>query len=299
MVAALCTARLGSGSSSPSSKRIMKSTHSLGFLVRAAMTRRAFFAGQSIVGENLLHLAGFLVGNLFDLAFFAQALACVMLGVAAGGEISAETHGDGAGGDFGHAGDDHEAAVVHGAGNSGSQREGNGQAVGHSDDNVADDFARGEVALNVRRLRHVLPARDGFLHTRRRALPPRARLCSLVCAGACSSGSQKAFWTSIRMAGRDVAQASRAVQQQVEADDLGDLGAVAPVADVDVPDSASLSTISARTPVSSRTSRRAVSSGFSPGSMEPLGKAMSSASAGVRLERGRRMFCGDAPCGAR
>src|SRR5271157_6374283 len=47
--------------------------------------------------------------------------------------------------------------------------------------------------------------------------------------------------------------------------------------------SASLATMSARTPVSSRTSRSAVSSGFSPGSMEPFGKAMSSASAGVRF----------------
>src|SRR5215470_11892159 len=62
--------------------------------------------------------------------------------------------------------------------------------------------------------------------------------------------------------------------------------------------SASLATMSARTPVSSRTSRRAVWSGFSPSSMEPLGRAMSSASVGVRLDfrslmlrRGRSM-CG-------
>src|SRR6516225_8320418 len=63
--------------------------------------------------------------------------------------------------------------------------------------------------------------------------------------------------------------------------------------------SASLATISARTPVSSRTSRSAVCSGFSPSSMAPLGSATSSASVGVRLDlRSLRLRRGRSMCGS-
>ena len=43
-----------------------------------------------------------------------------------------------------------------------AKREGHGQAIRHADDDVADDFARSEVALNVWCLRHRLLARDGL-----------------------------------------------------------------------------------------------------------------------------------------
>ena len=124
--------------------------------------------------------ARFFVGDLCDFALFADALAGVMLGVAAGGEVSAEAHRDGAGGDFGKPGDDDEAAVVDRAGDAGGQGEGDGEAVGHADDDVANDFAGGEVTLNVRCLRHAPPARDGPERRRGPVRRPRARLCSLT-----------------------------------------------------------------------------------------------------------------------
>ena len=49
MVAALVTARLGSGASSPSSNRIMKSTHSFGRWLKASTTGFALGFGQSVL----------------------------------------------------------------------------------------------------------------------------------------------------------------------------------------------------------------------------------------------------------
>ena len=62
--------------------------------------------------KDLLDLTGFFVGNLFDFAFFPHALAFVVFGIAAGGEVSTQPHRDGSGGDLGQSGDDDEAAVV-------------------------------------------------------------------------------------------------------------------------------------------------------------------------------------------
>ena len=70
-----------------------------------------------------------------------------MLGVAAGGEVSAETHGDGAGGDFGQAGEDDEVGLADGAGESGGEGEGDGEAVGDADDDVADEIRGAKVLL--------------------------------------------------------------------------------------------------------------------------------------------------------
>ena len=117
---------------------------------------------QAVVGEDLLHFARFFVGDLLHLARLALPLAFVVLGIALGGQVSAQSHGDGAGGDLGQSGDDDDVAVVDRAGESGGQREGNGQAVGHADDDVADNFAGGEMAFNVRCLWHGLPAPDGL-----------------------------------------------------------------------------------------------------------------------------------------
>src|SRR5208337_1031033 len=129
-----------------------------------------FVAGEAVVGEDLLDFARFFVGNLFDLACLAQALAFVVFGIGAGGEVSAQTHRDGACSDFGQAGDDDDTAVVDCAGDAGSEGEGNSEAVGHADDHIADDVARGEVALNVRCLRHAPPVRDATSDTQARVL---------------------------------------------------------------------------------------------------------------------------------
>ena len=56
---------------------------------------------------------------------------------AAGGEVSAQTHGDGAGGDLGEAGDYDQVRAGDSA-EAGSEREGDGQAIGEADYDVAD-----------------------------------------------------------------------------------------------------------------------------------------------------------------
>ena len=139
----------------------MKSTHSLGLLGERLHHRSAFLRRKPVFGKHVLHLAGFFVRDFLDLALLAQALAGIVLGVALGGQVPAQSHGDGAGRDLGQSGDDHQAAVVDGAGNSGGQREGHSQPVGHSNDHVADNFAGREVTFNVRCLRHELPVPDG------------------------------------------------------------------------------------------------------------------------------------------
>ena len=63
-------------------------------------------AVDGVLLEDFVDLFFFVVGALDDFALFAKALGVVVLGVATGGEVSAEAHGDGAGGDFGEAGED-------------------------------------------------------------------------------------------------------------------------------------------------------------------------------------------------
>lgn len=65
------------------------------------------------------------------------------------GLLPAETHGDGAGGDFGDAGGEDDGGGGIGAGESSGEGEGDGEAVGDADDDVADDLAGGEVLLGV------------------------------------------------------------------------------------------------------------------------------------------------------
>jgi hypothetical protein len=64
-----------------------------------------------------------------------------VLGVAARGEIAAETHGDGSGGDLGEAGKDNDARGGDGSGEACGEGEGNGKAVRPADDDVADGLA--------------------------------------------------------------------------------------------------------------------------------------------------------------
>jgi len=50
--------------------------------------------------EDFEHFTGFFVGNFFHFAFFSPVFAGVVVGIALGGEVSAQTHGYGAGRDF-------------------------------------------------------------------------------------------------------------------------------------------------------------------------------------------------------
>ena len=63
--------------------------------------------------------------------------------------VPAETHGDGAGGDFSYAGSEDDGGGGIGAGEAGGESEGDSEAVGNADDDVANDFAGGEVVLGV------------------------------------------------------------------------------------------------------------------------------------------------------
>ena len=149
MVRAERWARVGEGSSRPSSKRIMKSTHAVGFCLRALRTGAAAAAVDGILFEDFVDLFFFVVGAFDDFVLFAQALGGVVLGVSAGGEVSAEAHGDGAGGDLGEAGEDDDVRGGDGSGEAGGEGEGDGEAVGEADDDVADGGGGLEVAFYV------------------------------------------------------------------------------------------------------------------------------------------------------
>jgi hypothetical protein len=69
--------------------------------------------------------------------------------VSAGGEVAAETHGDGAGGDFGKTGEDDHTGRYVCAGETGGESEGNGETVRHADDDVAYEVGGAEVFFLV------------------------------------------------------------------------------------------------------------------------------------------------------
>ena len=80
-----------------------------------------------------------------------------MFGVSACRQIPAQAHRNRPGGDLGQPRRDDDAARVHGPGQARRQGERDGEAVGHADDDVPDDFGGGEVLLDVRRLGHGAP----------------------------------------------------------------------------------------------------------------------------------------------
>ena len=106
-------------------------------------------AVDGVLLEDLVDLFFFVVGAFDDLALFALALGDVVLGVAAGGEVAAEAHGDGAGGDLGEAGEDDDVRGGDGSGETGGEGEGDGEAVGEADDDVANGFGGLEVTFDV------------------------------------------------------------------------------------------------------------------------------------------------------
>jgi Fe-Mn family superoxide dismutase len=72
-----------------------------------------------------------------------------VFGIGARRQVTAQSHSDRAGRDFGEAGSDDDPARGHCAGEPGRQRKGNGETVGHPDDDIADGGAGGEVGFLV------------------------------------------------------------------------------------------------------------------------------------------------------
>jgi hypothetical protein len=106
-------------------------------------------AVYGVLLEDLVDLFFFVAGALNDLALFALTFGDVVLGVAAGGKVATEAHSDGAGGDFGEAGEDDDVGGGDGSGEAGGEGEGDGEAVGEADDDVAYGFGGFEVSFDV------------------------------------------------------------------------------------------------------------------------------------------------------
>ena len=105
-------------------------------------------AVDGVLLKDVVDFFFFVVRAINDLSFFALTFRDVVLGIATGGEIAAEAHGDGAGGDLGEAGYDDDASGGY-SGEAGGEGEGNGEAVRESDDDVADSLAGLEVTFDV------------------------------------------------------------------------------------------------------------------------------------------------------
>jgi hypothetical protein len=106
--------------------------------------------------EDVADLFRLCLGNGFDLVFLDGPFVGVVLGVATGGKVATETHRDGACGNLGKACRDNQVGLGNGPSKASRESEGNGQAVGHADDDVADSVACREVLLNVWRHWHGL-----------------------------------------------------------------------------------------------------------------------------------------------
>lgn len=130
-----------------------------GLLLEFGEHRRGGCARDTVVREDFVDLFGFVLGHVDDLALFAEHLGGVMLGFAVRGEIAAQAHGDRACGNFGETSEHHQVRVLERAGESGGQRERDGEAVGQADDDVPDDFAGAGVAFLM-----LVVRRDGNLH---------------------------------------------------------------------------------------------------------------------------------------
>jgi hypothetical protein len=115
---------------------------------------------DGVLLEDGVDLLFFVAGAFDDLALFSLALGDVVLGVAAGSEVAAEAHGDGAGGDLGQAGQYNDMGGRYGSGEASGEGEGNGEAVGEPDDDVANNGGGLEVAFYVGSLGRV----EDFVH---------------------------------------------------------------------------------------------------------------------------------------
>ena len=73
-----------------------------------------------------------------------------MFGIAPGCEIAAKTHGDGTGGDLCETGEYDDMRGSNRSRESGGESKGNSEAVGKSDDDIANGFGGLEVSFDVR-----------------------------------------------------------------------------------------------------------------------------------------------------
>ena len=80
-------------------------------------------------------------GHVDDFTLLANHFGGKVLGFSVGSQVAAEAHGNGAGGDFGEACENDEVCRLQRARETSGQSERNGQAVGETNDNVADKFA--------------------------------------------------------------------------------------------------------------------------------------------------------------
>ena len=79
----------------------MKSTHAVGFLLERLEDRLDLGLAQTVIAEDYGDLLALDVGQLDDLDLLAMFLADVVLGIALGGEVAAQPHGDRAGSHLG------------------------------------------------------------------------------------------------------------------------------------------------------------------------------------------------------
>jgi hypothetical protein len=96
--------------------------------------------GESISLEDFENLARLFVGDLLDFPLFAPQFAGVVVGVVSRGEVSAQPHSDGSGGDLGQSGHHDNPRGGVGARQAGGQSEWNSQTIRHSNDDVPNEF---------------------------------------------------------------------------------------------------------------------------------------------------------------
>lgn len=112
-----------------------------GVLLECGEDGRSAGAIDGVLLENHVDFFFFVVGSLDDLTLFSLALGDVVLDVSTSGEVSAKTHGDGAGGDFSQAREDHDVRGGNSTRETGGESEGDGKAVREADYDVADGFS--------------------------------------------------------------------------------------------------------------------------------------------------------------
>jgi len=104
---------------------------------------------QPVVAKHLGNFFDFQITHFHRFAIFAIEFGRVVLGVRLRGEITAESHGNRACGDFRKSRRNDDMRRNRGAGKPGGQGERHGEAVGHSDHDIADGSRSGEMFFYV------------------------------------------------------------------------------------------------------------------------------------------------------
>src|SRR5262249_46986025 len=108
-----------------------------------------FLRRKTVGHEDVAHFFRLRFGHGDNLLLLASLLICIMLGITTRREIAAQSHRDGAGGNFREACGDDEMRLRDSTGKSRGESKRNGQPVRHPDDDVSDSVACGEVFLNM------------------------------------------------------------------------------------------------------------------------------------------------------